>query len=319
MSYSAVRFYDLHPPQVDMLREVLEGLRREPPMISPKYFYDQRGSELFEAITETDEYYPFRTELGLLEKHGDEMAALLGSDGLLIELGSGSSRKIRLLLDALQPAAYMPVDISRDFLLQAANDLAREYPELEVHATCADYTSGLKLPWSPEELPRAAFFPGSSIGNFEPRQAQRLLHHIAQALGRDGHLLIGVDLRKDARVLKRAYNDAAGITAAFNLNLLQRFNRELDADFDLQRFQHAADYNEASGRVEMHLISRNEQRVDVGGERLYFAEGEAIHTENSYKYTVDGFLQLAREAGFERVKSWLDERHYFSVHCLKVV
>ena len=319
MSYSAVRFYDLHPPQVDMLREVLEGLRREPPMISPKYFYDQRGSELFEAITETDEYYPFRTELSLLERHGDEMAALLGSDGLLIELGSGSSRKIRLLLDALQPAAYMPVDISRDFLLQAANDLAREYPELEVHATCADYTSGLKLPWSPEELPRAAFFPGSSIGNFEPRQAQRLLHHIAQALGRDGHLLIGVDLRKDARVLKRAYNDAAGITAAFNLNLLQRFNRELDADFDLQRFQHAADYNEASGRVEMHLISRNEQRVDVGGERLYFAEGEAIHTENSYKYTVDGFLQLAREAGFERVKSWLDERHYFSVHCLKVV
>ncbi len=319
MSYTAVRFYDLHPPQVDMLREVLEGLRREPPMISPKYFYDQRGSELFEAITETDEYYPFRTELGLLEKHGDEMAALLGSDGLLIELGSGSSRKIRLLLDALQPAAYMPVDISRDFLLQAANDLAREYPELEVHATCADYTSGLKLPWSPEELPRAAFFPGSSIGNFEPRQAQRLLHHIAQALGKEGHLLIGVDLQKDTKVLKRAYNDAAGITAAFNLNLLERFNRELDADFDLQRFQHVADYNEASGRVEMHLISRSEQRVNIGPERLYFAEGEAIHTENSYKYTVDGFLQLAREAGFERVKSWLDERHYFSVHCLKVV
>ncbi len=319
MSYTAVRFYDLHPPQVDMLREVLEGLRREPPMISPKYFYDQRGSELFEAITETDEYYPFRTELSLLEQHGDEMAALLGSDGLLIELGSGSSRKIRLLLDALQPAAYMPVDISRDFLLQAANDLAREYPELEVHATCADYTSGLKLPWSPEELPRAAFFPGSSIGNFEPRQAQRLLHHIAQALGKEGHLLIGVDLQKDTKVLKRAYNDAAGITAAFNLNLLERFNRELDADFDLQRFQHVADYNEASGRVEMHLISRSEQRVNIGPERLYFAEGEAIHTENSYKYTVDGFLQLAREAGFERVKSWLDERHYFSVHCLKVV
>ena len=319
MNTPAVRFYDLHPPQTDMLHEVLDGLRRTPPMISPKFFYDHRGSELFEAITETPEYYPFRTELGLLEKHGEEMATLLGSDGLLIELGSGSSRKIRLLLDALQPAAYMPVDISRDFLLQAAGDLAREYPELEVHATCADYSRGLKLPWSPEELPRAAFFPGSSIGNFEPAQAQRLLHHVAQALGSGGHLLIGVDLQKDHAVLQRAYNDAAGITAAFNLNLLERFNRELNADFDVEKFAHAADYNAEAERVEMHLISRCEQTVAIGEKRLYFAEGEAIHTENSYKYTVEGFLQLAAEVGFGRVKTWLDEKKYFSVHCLKVV
>lgn len=319
MTYPAVRFYDLHPPQTDMLREVLSGLRHKPPMISPKFFYDQRGSELFEAITETPEYYPFRTELSLLEQHGKEMATLLGSDGLLIELGSGSSRKIRLLLDALQPAAYMPVDISRDFLLQAAGDLAREYPELEVHATCADYSSGLKLPWSPEALPRAAFFPGSSIGNFEPVQAQRLLRHVVQALGSGGHLLIGVDLQKDHAVLRRAYNDEAGITAAFNLNLLTRFNRELEADFDLEKFQHTADYNAEAGRIEMHLISKKEQQVNIGKEKLYFAEGEAIHTENSYKYTVDGFLQLATAAGFELVKSWIDERRYFSVHCLKVV
>lgn len=319
MTYTAVRFYDLHPPQIDMLHEVLEGLRRKPPMISPKFFYDHRGSELFEAITETPEYYPFRTELGLLEKHGKEMASLLGSDGLLIELGSGSSRKIRLLLDALQPAAYMPVDISRDFLLQAADDLAREYPELEVHATCADYSRGLKLPWSPEELHRAAFFPGSSIGNFEPAQAQRLLYHVAQALGRDGHLLIGVDLQKDPAVLRTAYNDAAGVTAAFNLNLLERFNRELDADFHIEQFQHEADYNAELGRVEMHLVSRCDQKIEIGSERLFFAEGETIHTENSYKYTVDGFLQLAKEAGFGLVKTWLDEKEYFSVHCLKVL
>lgn len=319
MTYPAVRFYDFHPPQTDMLQEVLEGLRRTRPMISPKFFYDQKGSELFEAITETPEYYPFRTELSLLEAHGKEMAQLLGSDGLLIELGSGSSRKIRLLLDALNPAAYMPVDISRDFLLQAAGDLAREYPELEVHATCADYSSGLKLPWSPEALPRAAFFPGSSIGNFEPAQAQRLLHHVAQALGSGGHLLIGVDLQKDHAVLQRAYNDEAGVTAAFNLNLLTRFNRELNANFDLDNFRHAADYNAEAGRVEMHLVSTTEQQVNIGEEKLYFAKDEAIHTENSYKYTVDGFLQLASAAGFELVKSWLDEKKYFSVHCLKVV
>lgn len=319
MSHHAIRFYDLHPPQIDMLREVLKGLRQKPPMISPKFFYDMRGSELFEAITETPEYYPFRTELSLLEEHGEEMAKLLGNDCLLIELGSGSSRKIRLLLDALKPVAYMPVDISRDFLLDAAQTLAHEYPELEVHATCADYSRGLKLPWSPDELPRAAFFPGSSIGNFEPAHAQRLLHHVALALGSGGHLLIGVDLQKEHAVLHRAYNDAEGITAAFNLNLLQRINRELDADFIVENFDHAADYNVKAGRVEMHLISNTAQQVRIGSEQLDFAVGDAIHTENSYKYTVEGFLRMAAEEGFERVKTWIDENGYFSVHCLKVV
>jgi dimethylhistidine N-methyltransferase len=319
MNDLAVHFYDLNPPGNEMLREVLDGLLREPRMISPKFFYDHRGSELFEAITETPEYYPFRTELALLESHGKEMAELLGSDCLLVELGSGSSRKIRLLLDALRPAAYMPVDISRDFLLQAASELAADYPGIQVHATCADYSRGLELPWSPKELPRAAFFPGSSIGNFEPEQARQLLQHVARALGSGGHLLIGVDLQKDHAVLNRAYNDAAGYTAAFNLNLLTHLNRELGSDFNLHGFRHCAYYNSTAERVEMHLVSCAIQQVNVGGQRISFRRGDAIHTENSYKYTFDSFNQLATAAGFEAVRCWSDEREYFSVHCLRVV
>ena len=318
MNNLAVRFYDLNPPGGDMQREVIDGLLQSPRTIPPKYFYDRRGSELFEAITETPEYYPFRTELALLEEHGAEMATLLGSDCLLVELGSGSSRKIRLLLDALRPAAYMPVDISRDFLLAAASELAAEYPGLAVHATCADYSRGLELPYSPMELPRAAFFPGSSIGNFEPEQAQQLLQHVARALGPGGHLLIGVDLQKDRGVLNRAYNDAAGYTAAFNLNLLSHINRELGADFDLDGFRHCAWYNDIAERVEMHLVSNTIQQVSIGGQRFSFCRGDTIHTENSYKYTCEGFTQMAKAAGFEPVKIWTDEREYFSVHCLKV-
>jgi dimethylhistidine N-methyltransferase len=319
MNDLAVRFYDLNPPATDMLREVLDGLLQSPRRISPKFFYDHRGSQLFEAITETPEYYPFRTELSLLEQHGEEMAALLGSDCLLVELGSGSSRKIRLLLDALRPAAYMPVDISRDFLLEAASELAADYPGLEVHATCADYSRGLELPWSPQGVPRAAFFPGSSIGNFEPAQAKQLLRHVAQALGRGGYLLIGVDLQKDQAVLNRAYNDAAGYTAAFNRNLLEHLNREIGTDFNLHGFRHCAYYNTTAERVEMYLVSRAIQQVSIGGKRISFRRGDTIHTENSYKYTHDGFAALAVAAGFQPVKAWTDERQYFSVHCLRVV
>jgi dimethylhistidine N-methyltransferase len=247
------------------------------------------------------------------------MAQLLGRGGLLVELGSGSSRKIRLLLDALRPAAYMPVDISRDFLIQAANELAADFPGVAVHATCADYSSGLELPWCPEELPRAAFFPGSSIGNFEPTQARQLLEHVARALGPGGQLLIGVDLQKDPATLNAAYNDAQGLTAAFNSNLLGRINRELGADFDLEAFHHHAFYNGAEGRVEMHLISARAQWVEVAGAQFQFATGEGIHTENSYKYTVEGFHRLAAAAGFAPVRVWTDEDDLFSVHCLRVV
>ena len=319
MTNLAVRFYDHHPPGTDMYQEVLDGLLQTPPMISPKFFYDHRGSELFEAITETPEYYLFRTELALLERYGEEMAELLGSDCVLVELGSGSSRKIRLLLDALRPAAYMPVDISRDFLLEAASKLADEYPGLEVHATCADYSLGLELPWSLAELPRAAFFPGSSIGNYEPAQAQQLMQNVACALGSGGHLLIGVDMQKDHVILNRAYNDAAGYTAAFNCNILRHINRELGADFNLEGFRHCAYYNSTAERVEMHLVSRTIQQVSIGDRRISFCRGDTIHTENSYKYTHDGFTQLAVSSGFEPVKVWMDEQHYFSVHCLRVV
>lgn len=315
----AINFYDQQPPETDFAQEVLEGLCRQPRRLSPKLFYDRRGSELFEAITETPEYYPTRTELALLEQHADEMAELLGRDALLIELGSGSSRKIRLLLDALCPAAYMPVDISRDFLIDAANELAVDFPGLEVHATCADYSVGFELPWRPHGMPRAAFFPGSSIGNFEPLQAQQLLGHVARALGKGGHLLIGVDLKKSPDILNAAYNDAEGLTAEFNLNLLVRINRELGADFIIDNFHHQAFYNAAEGRVEMHLISHCPQWVEVAGIQHQFATGEGIHTENSYKYSLDGFHRLAAAAGFEPVKVWTDKEDLFSVHCLRVL
>lgn len=319
MNDMAINFYDQQPATTDLEQEVLEGLCRQPRRLPPKLFYDRRGSELFEAITETPEYYPTRTELALLEQYADEMAELLGRNALLIELGSGSSRKIRLLLDALCPAAYMPVDISRDFLLDAARELAADFPELEVHATCADYSAGLELPWGPKGMPRAAFFPGSSIGNFEPVQARELLEHVARALGKGGHLLIGVDLQKHPDILNAAYNDAEGLTAAFNLNVLSRINDELGANFNLDNFHHHAFYNAAEGRVEMHLISGRVQWVEVSGAELQFATGEGIHTENSYKYTIDGFQRLAGSAGFKPVKTWTDEQHYFSMHCLRVV
>jgi dimethylhistidine N-methyltransferase len=318
MSRLAVRFYDLHPPETDMYAEVLEGLQQMPRSISPKFFYDRRGSELFEAITETAEYYPTRTELSLLAEHGEEMAALLGRECLLLELGSGSSRKIRLLLDALQPYAYMPVDISRTFLRDAARELAAEYPDIQVHAICADYSHGLELPWCPEGVLRAAFFPGSSIGNFEPPQALRLLQHVAHTLGPGGHLLIGVDLQKESAILDRAYNDTAGLTAAFNRNLLVRINRELGADFNPDAFSHHAFYNNAAGRVEMHLISRVRQTVHIGKEHIDFYRGDGIHTENSYKYTIEGFQHLAHDAGFVPVQVWADEDELFSMHCLQV-
>lgn len=319
MNNLAVRFYDRHPPEMDMHREVLEGLLQTPRRLSPKYFYDQRGSELFEAITETPEYYPYRTEVLLLERYAEEMARLLGEECLLIELGSGSSRKTRLLLDALRPAAYMPVDISREFLLEAAGNLAVDYPGMEVHATCADFTQPLELPRAAKAQSRAVFFPGSSIGNFEPEAARVLLQNIARSLGRGGHLLIGVDLQKDHVVLHRAYNDEAGYTAAFNRNILSHINRALGADFNLECFRHCAYYNETAGRVEMHLVSCCIQQVTIGERRISFCHGDTIHTENAYKYTYDGFTSLAVSAGFVPVEMWVDERQYFSVHCLQVV
>ncbi|MGD8674009.1 MAG: L-histidine N(alpha)-methyltransferase [Thiogranum sp.] len=313
----SIHFYDYHPPVADIKAEVLGGLSKRPKHIPPKYFYDQRGSQLFDAITELPEYYPTRTELNILEANGGQIAEFLGDDCLLLELGSGSSRKIRVLLDALRPAAYIPLDISRDHLLDSAKALAKDYPHLEVHAACTDYSADFALPDLPRHLPRAAFFPGSSIGNFEPADACALMRRVGGHLGHDGRLLIGVDLKKDNAILHAAYNDTQQLTAAFNLNLLQRINRELDGDFDLERFEHQAFFNERAGRVEMHLLSKIPQQVMVAGSPITFAAGESLHTENSYKYDIAEFQALAASSGFVAERVWTDDQQLFSVHCLR--
>lgn len=313
---SRVHFHDLHPTPADMRAEVLAGLALAQKRLSPKFFYDADGSRLFDAICELPEYYPTRTEIGILRRHGAEMAERLGRDALLIELGSGSSLKIRTLLEALRPAVYMPVDISKEHLLQSAEGLAAAFPGLDVHAVCADYSSAFVLPVDHHDHPRAAFFPGSSVGNFEPDAAARFMARVGQILGPGGRLLIGVDLIKDKRRLEAAYNDADGITAAFNLNLLTRINRELGADFDLDGFRHEAVFNSPLSRVEMHLISTRAQQVQVAGATFDFSEGESIHTECSYKYRIDGFHALAAEAGFTAEQVWTDPDELFSVHCL---
>ncbi len=311
-------FYDLHPPLANFREDVITGLSATPKAISPKFFYDQHGSRLFDRITELPEYYQTRTEISIIREHGREMASLLGEHSLLLELGSGSSKKIRLLLDALRPAIYMPIDISKEHLRESAQILAKHSPGLEIHAVCADYSNDFELPYYPESMPKAAFFPGSSIGNFEPPLAQALLQRTAKLLGTGGALLIGVDLIKSTEVLNAAYNDSQGVTADFNLNLLTRINRELDADFDLSSFEHHAFYNEKPGRIEMHLRSKIPQSVKVAGESFNFSGNETIHTENSYKYTLEQFQRLAISAGFKSERVWIDAERLFSVHCLRV-
>lgn len=314
--FDTVHFYDLHPTPADMRAEVLAGLAAPQKRIAPKFFYDAPGSRLFDAICELPEYYPTRTEIAILREHGAAMAERLGRDALLVELGSGSSLKIQVLLEALRPAVYMPVDISREHLLQSAQALADRFPELQVHAVCADYSIPFDLPVDDHDHPRAAFFPGSSVGNFEPLDAERFLRRVGDLLGVGGRLLIGVDLVKERRLLEDAYNDAAGITAAFNLNLLRRINRELGGNFDLNAFRHQAVFDPDLSRIEMHLISIRDQTVNVAGQAFAFREGESIHTECSYKYSIDGFHTLSRRAGYEPEQVWTDAAGLFSVHCL---
>ena len=299
---------------IDFARDLVAGLRARPRAVSPKYFYDAEGSRLFDLICELPEYYPTRTELALLAEHAGEMAALIGSGAEIVEFGAGASRKVRLLLDALvSPRRYVPVDISGEHLEEAAQALRADYAALEVRPLVADFTQGLQLP--PAAGRRVGFFPGSSIGNFDPVEAERLLQRMAGWLN-GGGLLIGVDLVKDPARLHAAYNDAQGVTAAFNLNLLARANRELGADFDLAGFAHYAHYNPNAQRIEMHLLSRRTQRVTLCGEAHHFAEGDALHTENSYKHTVDGFHALARRAGFRPGAVWVDAARDFSLHWL---
>ncbi len=315
----AVVFFDHHPAVSDFRREVLAGLRSNPKWLSPKFFYDKRGSELFDLICELDEYYPTRTETRILEENAGEIACLCGEDCDLIEYGSGSSRKIRILLDALAgEVTYVAIDISREHLFESASELAEAYSELEVIAVCADYTQPFPLPERGRHRRgnRVVFFPGSTIGNFTPAHAAGFLSTTARQLGRGGSMLIGVDLKKDERVLHAAYNDAEQVTAAFNLNLLERINRELDADFDLSAFEHCAFYNHREGRIEMHLVSSRAQSVLVDGEEIHFSPGESVHTENSYKFAIEEFQDLAMACGFEPIRVWTDRENLFSLHYL---
>ncbi|MDD5330227.1 MAG: L-histidine N(alpha)-methyltransferase [Sulfuricella sp.] len=314
---AAFRYYDCHPAPADLHAEVIRGLSREPRGIPPKFFYDEAGSRLFDAICATPEYYPARVETGIIRRNLLEIVACVGSGSLLIEPGSGDCRKVRELLAAIRPRAYVPVDISGAWLRQAARRLAEEFPWLDIHAVCADFTAPLDLPCRADGARRVAFFPGSSIGNFDPGQAVGFLSHLAAMVRQGGGLLIGVDLKKDAAVLNAAYNDVQGLTAAFNRNLLVRINRDLAANFEVRRFSHRAFYNEAEGRIEMHLVSETRQRVLIGGRCFDFEPGEGIHTENSYKYTVAQFQELAEQAGFEPVRVWTDADGLFSVHYLE--
>ena len=308
------------PSREAMRAEVLTGLRCEQKELPCKLLYDERGSQLFEDITRAPEYYPTNAEISILEARASEMAKRLGRRCLLIEFGSGSSLKTRILLDELiEPAGYVPIDISEEHLVASAAELRPRYPDLEILPVAADYMQEIEIPATRiEPARRDVFFPGGTIGNFHRDEALDFLRRKADLVGAGGGLLIGVDLKKDPAVLERAYDDSAGITAQFNLNLLVRLNRELDTDFVTDQFRHRAIYNEEAGRVEMHLDCLADQVVHVAGEEIAFRKGESIWTESSYKYAVADFHALAAEAGLEDEMVWTDDQDLFSLHFLTV-
>ncbi|WP_137820671.1 L-histidine N(alpha)-methyltransferase [Pseudomonas sp. 2FG] len=315
----AVHFHDQRQQAAyaSLRDETLAGFAAEPKWASPKYFYDRRGSELFEQICQQPEYYPTRTEELILTQAAGAIAEIAGHAANLVELGSGASRKVRLLLEAMHPSSYLGIDISQEFLLASTRRLASDYPWLEVHAACADFSQPMALPAGFDGAHPLLFFPGSSIGNFTPEQARVFLGNLHELLPKGGGLLIGVDRLKDKALLEAAYNDEAGVTAAFNLNLLQRIRQELDSDIDPTRFVHHAFFNEAHSRIEMHLISPQAQQVMIEGACFRFAAGESLHTENSYKYRPESFCDLAGTAGFKARAHWSDPRQLFSVHYLE--
>jgi dimethylhistidine N-methyltransferase len=319
MSSAAIAYRDVlqlaRTPRDEFAEALISGLRREPKELPCKYFYDAAGSELFDRICELPEYYPTRTETALLKQHAAEFAALMGKNVDLIEFGAGSLQKVGYLLGALDsPNAYMPIDISGDYLKDMAGKLRSAHPGLQVRPIVADFTKPLGLPVSGAR--RIGFFPGSTIGNFTHAEAFSFLERAARLL-RGGALLIGVDLIKDPAILHAAYNDAAGVTALFNKNILARANREMGSDFNLDAFAHYAPYNPVAQRIEMHLISLEKQTVNLGGATASFAEGETIHTENSHKYSVEGFRALAASAGFVPKTVWQDSKGLFSLHWLE--
>ena len=303
------------------LAEIVLGLRQAEKTISPKYFYDERGSQLFDEITHLPEYYPTETELGIMRDNMSEIAVLVGEQASLIEFGSGSSRKTRALLENLrQLAVYVPVDISEEHLLESANQVRNEFPGLEVLPVVADFTRPFALP-EPTIMPlrNIVYFPGSTIGNFTHDAAHELLQVMHQEAGEDGALLIGVDLRKDPEIIERAYNDSAGITAEFNLNMLTHLNREFGFDFDITAYTHSARYDSDRGRMEIRLVSSKDQTFSTGDEKFEIAAGESILTEYSHKHTIAGFATIAKHAGFEVIKVWTDAEQLFSVqYCVRL-
>lgn len=316
---TAASFTDAQPDQGSFLRDALAGLGAMPKTLPSKYFYDARGSELFDRICELPEYYVTQAEMVLLDEFSGQAAALIGDGASIIEYGTGSSEKIGILLAALdRPADFVAVDISPSVLRGVAETMANNFPDLAVHAVCADFTQPITLPVMSGTGRRVVFFPGSTLGNFDHEQAVRFLANSARLVGPGGGMLIGIDIKKDEAILNAAYDDAQGVTAAFNLNLLARLNRECGAAFDLDAFAHRAFYNVGPGRVEMHLVSLQTQTVSLGGQTITFAEGETIHTENSYKYLVPEFQDLARRAGCEPVRAWTGAEHLFSLHYLSV-
>jgi len=303
------------PATSDLLSDVIAGLSSDPRTLPCKYFYDERGAALFRKICELPEYYITRTEIDILDRHRAEIASQLGPNIELIGLGTGAGTKTRILIEALEtPAAYIPVDISEKQLRKSTALFGKILPDLEILPVCADYLQPVVLP-SPRHKParNVVYFPGSTIGNFEPNEALEFLRRIANVSGRGGGLLIGVDLQKDQSVIEAAYNDNAGVTAQFNLNLLARLNREVGADFDLSQWRHRAIYNSEAGRIEMYLISTTDQTVHIGDREFHFRGGEKILTEHSYKHTPEGFIALARQAGFDFVKLWTDDARLFGV------
>ena len=315
MAVQTLKFYDLPTRDIDVTSEVLSGLSQVNKQIAPKYFYDEIGSQLFTEITRQPEYYPTRTEIGLLRSLNEDLVTAIGRNVVLIEYGSGNSEKIRVLLENLRPSLYAPIDISREYLAQSVESLRDEYDWLNVEATCIDYSQDFDLPIKTKGR-RVGFFPGSSIGNFDPDQAVKFLKRVRGHVGSDGGLLIGVDLKKNHDVLNSAYNDRAGITGRFNLNILAHLNTELAGNFELVKFRHEAGYNAQKGCIEMFLVSEVAQEVELAGQVISFQAGEKIHTENSFKYSSDDFIEMAVGAGFSQHHFWTDERCWFGLFYL---
>lgn len=318
MNLEAVEeFVDYGVKSHHFLREILTGLSRGQKMIHPKFLYDKKGSEIFEKICDLPEYYPTRTENKILETNAEEIAEYIGENVLLIEPGSGSGEKVRHLLKKMHsPAGYVPIEISREILLRMTEELHEEFPVLKVTPVCADFTDDIQLPLSVDSFSgkKVIFFPGSTIGNLTPEEAISFLKKYGKMIGEGGGLLIGVDLKKDRVYFEHAYDDAQGVTAEFNMNVLERINREADGSFDLSNFYHTAIYNEVLGRVEMHLVSKVPQLVRVNQTVFRFLEGETIHTESSYKYSVEEFCELCAKAKFSIKRCWKDENEMFCVY-----